>query len=227
MEKNGQKNSIALLGGSFNPLHLGHLRLAVEVYEAVRPGRLDFIPCANPAHKNPGDLLPFELRCYLLKAATQKHPFFYVNGLEAERASYSYTADTLREYRRDRPGAKLYFILGAEDYEELDTWKDWRILPELAELLVVARQGAEVESFKAATRRLWPEAREETGLARPAFSMGQGGLTSYLPFPRLDINASLIRERWLAGRCIDYWVPREVTELLAKNSETVRSCWRN
>lgn len=208
-------------------MHFGHLRLAIEVYEAIAPARLDFVPCANPPHKSANDFLPFALRYAMLKAATEPRPEFFVNPLESEREDFSYTADTLREYRRNMPGASLYFILGAEDFELLDSWKDWRILPELAELLVVARQGAEDGRFRAAARRLWPEAKEgKSPDGRPAFTAGNSGRLSYLALPRLDINASLIRSRWLEGRSIDYWVPREVTKVLQENCALVKKYWQ-
>lgn len=226
MNKTVQLPSIAVLGGSFNPLHYGHLRLAVEVYEVLRPARLDFVPCANPPHKRQNDLLPFELRLAMLKAATADHPEFYVNALEAERAALSFTADTLREYRLEYPETRLHFVLGVEDFEKLGSWREWRIIPELAELLVVARQGAGDENFRRAARRLWPEADEDPQVGRPAFAIGKAGRVSYLALPRLDVSASLIRGRWLEGRSIDYWTPREVVRILRENAAAVQSRWR-
>lgn len=228
MNDAGKLTSIAVLGGSFNPLHLGHLRLAVEVYEAVKPGRLDFVPCANPPHKRGDTLLPFKLRMDMLVGATAAYPMFSVNGLEAERDDFSFTSDTLREYARMFPGIKLYFILGTEDFEYLDTWKEWPVLPELAEFLVVARQGREAGGFAETTRLLWPDALEVSPAGpdeRPAFSIGKNGRVSYLALPRLDINASLVRSRWLWGRMIDFWVPGEVLTVLDENAELVKKHW--
>lgn len=232
MNKTGPLSSVAVLGGSFNPLHFGHMRLAVEVYEALLPARLDFVPCANPPHKPRSDLLPFELRLAMLRSVTERHSGFYVNDLEAGRGGLSFTVDTLREYRRALPVATLYFVLGAEDFEGLGAWREWEELPELAELLVVARQGSEAASFKAAALRLWPAARpaeraeDSPAGGRPAFNVGKTGRVSYLALPRLDVSASLIRSRWLAGRSIDYWVPHEVIEILQENSAAVKTCWQ-
>lgn len=224
-------SSIAVLGGSFNPLHLGHLRLGVEVYEALAPARLDFVPCARPPHKNAGTLLPFELRYAMLKAAIAGHASFFVNPLEAKREDFSFTADTLREYQRDYPGAKLYFVLGAEDYSLLNTWQEWPALPKLAELVVVARHDAGELSFADSTLRFWPDAQKLAPLGtkeepRPAFRIGDGGLVSYLAVPRLDINSSLLRGRWLAGRSISYWAPKEVIDILREHSEIVHKHWQ-
>lgn len=226
MNKIGQISSIAILGGSFNPLHFGHLRLSVEVCEELGPSRFDFVPCAKPPHKRQSDLLPFELRYAMLRAATKDNPRYFVNDLEAGREGLSFTADTLAEYRHQYPEAKLYFVLGAEDFAQLDTWKDWQSLPALAELVIVARQGAEGSDFLDIVKRLWPHAAHSCELlGRPSCKIGESAHVSYLSLPRLDISASLIRERWLAGRSIDYWVTREVIDFLHKNAEAIKKHW--
>lgn len=222
----GPISSIAILGGSFNPLHFGHLRLAVEVCEELCPSRFDFIPCANPPHKRQSDFLPFDLRYAMLKAATKENPLFYVNDLEATREGFSYTTDTLVEYRRVYQDAKLYFVLGSEDFAGLDSWKDWQNLPSLAELVIVARQGADAGSFLDTVKRLWPGVAQPCeATSRPCFKTGDNAYVSYLALPRLDISASLIRSRWLLGRDISYWLPREVIDILHKNATTVKEHW--
>ncbi|MDR2050253.1 MAG: nicotinate (nicotinamide) nucleotide adenylyltransferase [Deltaproteobacteria bacterium] len=219
----------ALLGGSFNPLHFGHLRLAVEVFEALRPERLEFVPCANPPHKRREKLLPFALRYAMLREALAACPHFQVNPLEAEMPAPSFTCAMLRAYRERHDGTRLYFILGSEDFSGLDSWKDWRELPRLATLVVAARQGGDKDEFRSAVRRFWPEAEgaEEWPDAgdEPAFVLPGGGKVSYLPLPRLDINASLLRARWLAGRSIDFFTPDAVLEFLDRQADTVRAYW--
>ena len=226
MNTTGALSSIAILGGSFNPLHFGHLRLAVEVCEELCPARFDFVPCANPPHKRRDDFLPFYLRYAMLQAATKNNRQFYVNDLEAAREGLSFTVDTLMEYRRAYPDARLCFVLGAEDFAQLGSWKDWETLPGLAELVIVARQGAETGSFWATLERLWPETVQfRADMGRPRCKIGENSSISYLSLPRLDISASLIRSRWLAGRSIDYWVPGEVVDSLRENSKAVKEHW--
>lgn len=223
--------SVALFGGSFNPVHNGHLRLAVEMWETLRPDRLDFIPTANPPHKPHASMLPFALRVELLRAACTAWPDFHINTLEAERPEPSYTAVTLARYRELHPGAELYFMMGSEDFAGLHTWKDWQRLPELANLLIVPRQGIEEADFSAAVRRFWPRAHKCAALpaaARSCFRVADAagaGRLLYLPLPRLDINASMLRERWLAGRRLDFWTPQAVLEALNANPELVGRCW--
>lgn len=237
-------DSIILFGGSFNPVHYGHLRLAVEVLEAIHPDRVDFVPCANPPHKAGLGLLPFDMRVEMLREIFAAYPHFNVNTLEAERDGPSYTCDTLREYRKNYPQARLYFVLGSEDYVNLDTWKDWNILPNLADILVVPRQGVEEDEFIEHTRRLWPDAMQAENVSDPVrigFWAGlscthcesvqaaqpmQPGRVLYMPLPRLDINASMVRRRWLGGRLINFWVPDAVVNCLAANRDTVKKFWK-
>ncbi|MDR2825263.1 MAG: nicotinate (nicotinamide) nucleotide adenylyltransferase [Deltaproteobacteria bacterium] len=220
--------TIALFGGSFNPVHYGHLRLAIEVFEALKPDRFDFIPCAIPPHKSGFALLPFALRVEMLREVCGEYPGFYVNPLEADREGASYTKDTLAEYKNSYPAADLYFVLGSEDYALLDTWKGWSIFPALATLLVVPRQGMEEAEFVEKTLRFWPQAEPMENLpifARLGYNNCGQGQVLYMPLPRLDINASLVRRRFLDGRKIDFWVPPAVIRALHTQEEAVEKHW--
>ncbi len=231
------RTRVGIFGGSFNPPHLGHMRLAVEVMEALRPARLDFLPSARPPHKGGRRILPFALRLDMLRAATAGMRNVAVNDLEGERDELSYTADTLRIYRRREPGRRFFFILGTEDFAVINTWYDWRTLPYLADIVVVPRSGMEVEAFADAAREFWPEAEKTapetifSGRSVPvdaAFRLPEeagGGLLLHLPLPRLDIRAELIRERLLAGRCVRFLVPDAVHDLLLRDPKTVE-VWR-
>jgi nicotinate-nucleotide adenylyltransferase len=220
---------IALFGGSFNPVHYGHLRLAVEVLEALKPDRLDFIPCANPPHKSGPALLPFSLRVKILREVCGHYPEFYVNTLEADRAGASYTKDTLAEYKKNYPAEELYFILGSEDFAQLDTWRYWRMLPSFATLLVVPRQGVGEAEFIGHVASFWPEAARMEDLpdfARSGYAECGQGKILYMPLPRLDINASLVRRRWMDGRKIDFWTPPAVIRELEEQRDLVETHWK-
>ena len=138
---------VGILGGSFNPPHFGHLRLAVEVMEALHPVRLDFLPAPMPPHKGRRGLLPFALRVAMLEKALHGLHGFCINTMENERDGPSYTTDTLRLYRKREPGIRHFFILGAEDFASILSWHEWQLLPELADIVVVSRAGSEVEVF--------------------------------------------------------------------------------
>lgn len=234
---------LIILGGSFNPAHIGHLRLAIEAREALGTAveGLDFVPCAMPPHKSNHDFLPFALRVRLLRAALENLPpglNFRINELEAARQGPSYTWDTLLAYRESRPKTRLFFLLGDQDYAMLPNWRKGLDLPELCSFLVVPRHGLSQESFISLTRSHWPEARE-TGLdidfnacqesvgQALALSLPQGGKSYYLPLPRLDLSASRVRRLWLAGRSLCCLLPPEELNLLNSEFATVGDCWRN
>ena len=121
----------AILGGSFNPPHVGHLRLAVEVREALGDlvTGVDLVPCAVPPHKDASDLLPFGLRAALVEACIAGLPWLACNRLEGRRQGPSYTWDTLTAYRQAAPGTDLYFILGSPDFAQLPLWRRGTELP--------------------------------------------------------------------------------------------------
>ena len=226
------KPQVGIFGGSFNPPHLGHMRLAVEMLEAMRPARLDFLLSARPPHKGGRPILPFELRASLLRAATAGMDRVAVNLMESEREGPSYTVDTLNLYRQREPDHRFFFILGAEDFAVINTWHEWRKLPYLADLVVVPRSGMEVEVFTNTVRTCWPEAlpvASPVPAANAAYALPQdqgGGLLLHLPLPRLDIRAELIRERLLNGRSARFLVPDAIYELLTGDPEIVE-CWKS
>lgn len=231
---------VGILGGSFNPPHLGHMRLAVEVSEALRPARLDFLPAAVPPHKGGLRVLPFSLRVRMLEESIRGMPRVAVNRMENERKGPSYTVDTLRLYREREPECRHFFILGAEDFSSIRSWHKWKELPTLADLVIVPRAGSEVELFIETVRTSWPGARAVAPppLSSPGTSQAfinalfelpeeeGGGRIMHLPLPRLDIRAELIRERFLAGRSIRFLVPGPAETLLAENSHDVLRCWQ-
>lgn len=220
------KPLVGIFGGTFNPIHLGHMRLVVEVMESVRPTRLDILPSARPPHKGGRRLLPFEVRVRMLEAAVAGMENVAVNTIENERNGPSYTADTLRIYRRKEPEARHCFIIGAEDFSQVATWQQWEILPRLADIIVVPRSGAAQEVFSDTVRDLWPEAvpvQPPFAAADAAYAIpgiADAGLFVHLPLPRLDIRAELIRERLLAGRSVRFLVPDSVYALLQHDPET-------
>ncbi len=148
---------IVILGGSFNPVHMGHLRLALEAGEALSATRCDLVPCFAPPHKQAKNLLPFELRLKALQLAAEENSTLFVNDLEARRQGPSYTIDTLKAYREQFPLAELYFLLGLADFCELRTWLAWQELPSLANLVAVPRNNQGQAEFLAAAEKFWPD----------------------------------------------------------------------
>lgn len=220
---------ISILGGTFNPVHIGHIRPAVEVFETLRPDYIDLLPCASPPHKTDANLLPFDLRVDMLTAAAAPFPFLHINCIEQSRPGPSYTYDTLTEYRKRYPGCRLSFILGAGDFLSLSTWHKGKQLTDLADIVVLPRSGKDIEAFHDSTHAYWPGAEPQKTSApiAAAYRLPSGHTIHFLPQPRLDISATLIRERWLAGRDITYLVPRAVRDIMYANKERINCCWNS
>ena len=218
---------ITLLGGSFNPLHIGHMRIALEVREALEPKRTFFIPTATPPHKTGHNLLPFDFRVSLLRAALQPFPSMEVCPIEGERSGPSYTVHTLQALELAYPRARFGFILGGEDFSLLHTWHAWQTLPDLADLIVLPRGGAGVQDFEETVQRLWPgtAACQVPTHGGRAFSCAGGGRLLYLPQPCLDISSSLVRERFMHGKSLDFLVPSAVQQGLRENRALARTLW--
>ncbi|MDR3358073.1 MAG: nicotinate (nicotinamide) nucleotide adenylyltransferase [Desulfovibrio sp.] len=218
-----------VLGGAFNPLHIGHLRFAVEALEALGPlaDGVDLTPTAVPPHKDAGNLLPFGLRAAMTEAAVTDMPGLRCNRAEARRRGPSYTWDMLSAARAQAPGTDFYFLLGMSDFVLLPTWFRGEELPRLCHFVVAPRAGMGAKDFTAAVLRLWPTARERPPLVSGGLcaALPGGGLAHFLPLPVLEISASGIRQRWLAGRNISWLVPAPVARLLERSRHIAQTRW--
>lgn len=225
-----EKPLVVLIGGSFNPPHTGHFRIAIEAREALVPARICFVPCSTPPHKASANLLPFSLRFAMLQAVTDSLPEagLSVCGIEAERSGPSYTVDTLTVLAEQRPDVRLAFVMGTEDYGNFSTWRRWRDIPLLADLVVVPRAYHAPGFFAATTRSYWPDAlplATDRPAISEAYALPTGGRVLYLPQPLLEISSSLVRERIVAGRSVDFLVPPPVISLMGTNQELLRRLW--
>ncbi|MEO1997039.1 MAG: nicotinate-nucleotide adenylyltransferase, partial [Planctomycetaceae bacterium] len=130
---------LGLLGGTFDPIHLGHLILAENCLEACQLDALWFLPTGIPPHKDVSQLTPGRDRVEMLQLATAGHPHFSVHTLELDREGVAYTVDTLEEIHRDHPQAELLFLIGADSLSDLPNWRMPQRIAELAQLVAVNR----------------------------------------------------------------------------------------
>ncbi len=221
--------TIGILGGTFNPVHIGHIRPAIEVYETFLPDRIDLLPCSSPPHKTDSLLLPFELRVQMLRAASAPFPFLNVNSVENTRPGPSYTYDTLQDYRSRNPHDRIFFILGAADFLTLPDWHRGMQLTDLTDIVVLPRSGKDLDAFHDITHTFWPGAAPCNAKAPLAavYRLPSGHSIHFLPQPRLDISATLIRERWLAGRDVTYLVPSAVCSIMEEHRDIITKRWSN
>jgi nicotinate-nucleotide adenylyltransferase len=132
--------AIGLLGGSFDPVHVGHLLLARAARDALALAEVRFIPAARPWQK--GELAPAEHRVKMLELALAGEPRCLIDPIELQRGGVSYTIDTLRELRARLADTPLVLVIGADQMQRLDTWRDWREIPRLAHIAVARRNDA-------------------------------------------------------------------------------------
>ena len=197
-----------IFGGTFDPVHNGHLRLAVELRERLAVPGVALVPChITPHREQPGTSSADRLR--LLELAVSGEPGLYVDARELQREEASYTADTLRQLRSE-VGAQqpIAMVVGTDSFAAFDKWRDWRQIPDLAHIIIVNRPGSELdpdsEPGRLLSARRASDARELRG--KPA------GLCLQMELPLLAISATGIRERIRSGRSPRYLLPDRVWE---------------
>ena len=135
--------NVCLFGGTFDPIHKAHLRIAKEAQKKFKLDRILFIPAGNPPHKEAAGLTPYEDRYRMVEIACKPYPGFIASRLEAARRP-SYTIDTAKRVRKELdPNDRLFFLIGGDAFEELETWKSWQELVHLTEFIVVSRPESE------------------------------------------------------------------------------------
>lgn len=197
---------IAILGGTFNPPHVGHLRLAEEVASAHGLDRVIFIPCYIPPHKDSVDVAAPGHRLAMTRLACDGNPLFEVSDLELSFEGPSYTVTTL-EYFAQQPVRETYFVMGSDSMKEIHTWKDYERLFSLSHFIVVTRPGTE---FREAWSHVptWVRAQFEDRGSHLLF----GSTTKLIPSPvvGLDISSTTIRALLRNGKSIRYLVTDSV-----------------
>ena len=209
--------SIGILGGTFNPIHLGHLRAAEEVREGQRLDEMWLVPAALPPHKESTALVSAAHRLRMVELAVRGVPGFRVSPLELERSGPSYTIDTLHAVR-EQVGAdtRLVFVLGSDAFAELHTWKRYTEIFQTCDVVVVTRPPDPVrldpEQIPLAARgAFWYESSSES------FRHESGHVLSLQRITGLDISAESIRARVAAHRSIRFLVPAEVEAYIVEH----------
>jgi nicotinate-nucleotide adenylyltransferase len=183
---------LGLFGGTFDPIHLGHLILAEQCRESCRLDRVWFIVAGAPPHK-PGDRTAVAHRLEMVRIAIAGNAAFAVSEIETARPGPHYSVETLGAIRRDQPGDDLFFLIGADSLAELPTWRDPARIAQLATIVVVNRPGIDqVQSD-----------------SLPDFGPGSHALVS-VTFPPIGIASSDLRRRFAEGRTVRYLLPRGV-----------------
>ena len=192
---------IGILGGTFNPPHMGHLVMAQEALDQLGLDRVVFMPVATPPHKEAREDPGAEARVELCRLAVADDERFAVSELEIRRGGASYTVDTLRELHELQPEHDLTFIVGGDMAQSLPAWREPEAILALARLAVAEREGVRREDI---ARRLAP--------------LHGGDRVTFFDMPRIDVSSSAIRRRVAEGRPIRYLVPDAVADAIARHS---------
>ena len=181
--------NVGVFGGSFDPVHLGHLIVAEAAADALVLDEVRFVPAHAQPLKQGRHGASGEARLAMLELAIARNPRFVVDARELERPAPSYTVDTLQALRNERPEDRLFFLVGADAARDFSAWRAPETIARLATVVVLTRPGAAVPSSALIHRRL--------------------------EVPAIDVSATDVRERCRAGRSIRYLVPDPVRQYIA------------
>jgi nicotinate-nucleotide adenylyltransferase len=202
---------VAVLGGSFNPIHYGHLLLADDVLERLALDRVLFVPAAAPPHKPAAQLAPAADRLEMVRLAIAGHPGFAVSDLELRRAGLSYTVDTLQALATG--GDTLFLVIGSETFLDLLAWREPRRVASLARLVVIPRAGSAFDPESAAAQKVL----REIGIGGGFVHAGLGGPPPphgvlIVHAASLPLSASELRQRVRQGRSLAFRMPPAVID---------------
>lgn len=201
---------VALFGGTFDPFHNGHLRMAVEVSERLGIPRVVILPAHMPPHKPGRPVTEARHRLAMAAAAVAGLPGFEVSDFETRKAGPSYSIDTVTAFREAEPGAEFFFLLGADAFADICAWHRFRDLFAACDFVLLPRPGAPFPPVPAGIPRLEKESPHCYSWEGAAYRL-PGGRRLFCPsLPVLDIAASAIREKVRRKRTIRGLVPPEV-----------------
>jgi nicotinate-nucleotide adenylyltransferase len=206
---------LGLFGGTFNPIHFGHLRAAEEVAEILRLERLLFIPAARPPHKDTTAVTPFAVRLAMTRLAVAGHPLFEVSDIENQRLEKSYSIETLRLFRQQFGSeTEIFFIIGLDAMLEIDTWREYRKIFTLCHFFVLDRPGYDHRELENILRQ---KVDCDYLADDRVFLHPSGNRIYFRPITRLDISSTHIRTLAGQGLSLRFLLPEAVRRYILEN----------
>jgi nicotinate-nucleotide adenylyltransferase len=197
------RKALGVLGGTFDPIHYGHLVAAQYAAYGFHLDRVIFMPTAQPPHKNANGVLDARHRVAMVELAIADNTAFELSTLEVERSGVSYTIDTIETLQQTYPGTEIYFIMGMDSIYILDTWKDVERLVDMCRFIVVTRPAYQLDRNQPALQQVpekfWAQA-------------------DFLEVPAVDISSTNLRYRVQQGQPIRYLLPPAVEQYIYDNS---------
>ncbi len=206
-----------LFGGTFDPIHTGHLRCAQEICEDLNLDRIIFIPASQPPHKREKDITPFHHREKMISLAVAGNPSFSISDIENRRVGKSYSVETIRHFLAD-PTVKpeLYFIMGQDAFHNIETWKDWDQLLLLCNFVVMTRPGYTVKDLDGILPKDF-SGRFQYESVSDRFKGPTGFHIYFREVTLLAISSTDIRERAKRGQSVRYLVPDAISHYISKH----------
>ena len=195
------KKRVGIMGGTFNPIHLGHLIIAEAAYEAYNLDEVLFVPSGVSYMKDQSEILDAKKRVHMTGLAIEDNPHFALSTIEIDRDGNSYSYETLETLRKQNPNTEYFFLVGSDTLFALETWKHPEILLPSCTILVAVRDGVPMEKMQ-----------EHAKYLEEKF----GGSIKLLTTPNIEISATDIRNRLAEGRNVKYFVPDSVLDFINK-----------
>ncbi len=208
LPKDGDGLSIGIMGGTFDPVHIGHLVTAEEARQQFKLDFVIFMPTGNPPHKDKDKVTEAEHRYLMTLLAVVDNPYFAVSRMEIDSEDTTYTIDTVRHFSKLYDSQlKLYFITGADAILDITAWKDYEALLSSCEFIAASRPGYSFSRLKEILGDAFPEVLKHVHL---------------LEIPAMAISSTFLRKRVAEGRTIRYLTPETVEQYIYKNRLYVR-----
>lgn len=203
---------IGILGGSFDPVHKGHIHIAQHCYEELGLQCVKFVPVNKPVHRNQL-IASSEHRLNMLQLAVADYPEFVVDDIELQRADDSYTIDTLKQLKQTQTTTPLCFIMGNDAFHTLHTWKDWQQLFNYAHIVVLSRK---LEQISVLNNALKQELEKRLSTDKEVLHKQTAGMIYQLSIPEIDISATHVRQQH-NNDATKAMLPEQVFNYIQKN----------
>ncbi|MBR5360946.1 MAG: nicotinate-nucleotide adenylyltransferase [Lachnospiraceae bacterium] len=193
---------VGILGGTFNPIHIGHLILAERALEECELDEILFVPTGQPYFKSAAEVLEKKVRISMTGNAIEDNPNFALSTIETDREGNSYTYETLQILKKDNPDTHYYLILGADTLFQIEQWKNPEIIMSLAGIIAAVRDDKSHADLKVKADELVAKYDTEVNILR---------------MPHIGVSSSDIRERIRTGKSVRYMLPEKTLEYIRKN----------
>ncbi len=212
------KEKIGLFGGTFNPIHCGHIKAAEVVQEIFALDKVLFIPSFIPPHKESEKIVSPDHRLKMVELAVGDTPNFVASSIEIEEMGTSYSILTLQKIRMIYPDALFFFILGVDAFLEIDTWKNHELVLEHCKFVVISRKGYRLEDAEnVLDRKHASNMFDLSGTEKIRKNLNLSYKIFLLPFEALDVASTEIRERLRKNKSIAHMVPKPVADYVFEN----------